>query len=157
MKGLSRDQIADLLATGQVPEGWRDLQRRAQDYVKARDTARREDAELASEVDATKATYDTARTVAELRRDALAEALPHLPKDSPLADNVVDTVGAMPDAHTSAAGSAQKQIEELREARREALAYAFRCDPLLHECIRALGDGHPTSGELREALRLFSG
>jgi hypothetical protein len=156
VRGLSRDEIADVLITihPQSPNE-RELKRRAQEYVVQRDRARREDIARAPEVTAVRRTYETAKALAEVRRDALAAARPALENQPGLANEVQKAVVGWEDQQPVVAKSSEDQIEELKTARANALSYAFHCDKLIDEVVAQLGDDHPASRQLREAKELL--
>jgi hypothetical protein len=157
VRGLSRDEIFELLATIR-PESAkeRELKRRAQEYLAARDAARREDAAQDPTIAALTRTYETAEAIAELRRGALAVALPALDAKSELAREVEDLLAAAShDDLASSHSSADEQIQELKAAREDVLAYARRCGAVGDRVIAVLGDAHIASRELLEAKELL--
>lgn len=156
MRGLTRDEIADVLVTIR-PQSAQDraLKRQAQEYVALRDGARREDAARAPAVADMRRTYENARTFAELQRDALVEALPALGDHSVLAAEIEKVASGLPEEPMLAARNAEDQIDELKEARQNALSYALGCHALADKVISALGEEHPASRELLEAKQLL--
>jgi hypothetical protein len=158
MRVLTPDEIADLLATmhAQSP-GERRMKRQAQEYVNVRDSARREDAAQAPQIDAVRRTYETAKAIVELQRNALTTALPALAHQPDLAAETELVIADWCEAPASRAGAASEQIEELKRARDNVLSYAFRCNAMIDKVVAALGTEHPSSDELLEAKQLLSG
>jgi hypothetical protein len=158
MRGLSRDELFELLATIR-PESpkERELKRRAQDYLAARDAARREDAAKNPKIAALRRTYETATAIAELRRGALAVALAALDEKSDLAREVRELVAAASNDELASSHphGADEQIEELKAAREDVLAYARKCGTVGDRVIAVLGDAHVASRELLEAKELL--
>lgn len=132
-----------------------DPRRRAQQYVTARDSARREDAALGPEVAAVRRTYETATAFAELQRDALTAALPVLTNHPALVAEIEKLIAGWQDQRSVAATSAADEIEEMKEARGSALSFALGCSAVADKVIAALGDEHPVSRELLEAKHLL--
>lgn len=112
MRRLTRDEIADSLVTIRPRSAAeRQAKERAQQYVKARDSARREDAGLGPEVAAVRQTYETAKAFAELLRDALATALPALGNQPVLAADIARLVSDWRDPASAAAKNAVAEIK----------------------------------------------
>jgi hypothetical protein len=157
MRGLTRDEIADVLVTIRPQsEVERELKRRAEQYVNARDSARREDAALAPQVARTKDTYETAMTFAELCREALASALAALNDQPELVQEIEQLSGEWQDvSRPVSATNAADQIEQLKEARQRALTYAFRCNAVGDDVVAALGERHSSSSEVLAAQELL--
>jgi hypothetical protein len=127
VRGLSRDEIADLLVTIRARSAEdRRLKRRAQQYVAARDRARREDAARVPEVADVRGTYGTAKALAELFRDALIPALPAVANRHELAHEIESLIADWRDEPALVARSAEDAIEELKAARRSVVI----CSPL---------------------------
>lgn len=156
VRGLTRDEIADLLVTIRPQSAQeRELKRRAQEYVAVRDGARREDAARAPEVAAVRRTYENAKSIAELQRDALMTALPALGDHADLASEIEKVTSGWPEESRLAAHNAEDEIDGLKEARQNALSYALGCHALADKVVSALGEEHPASRELLEAKQLL--
>lgn len=155
MRGLTKDEIADLLITirPRSPEEEK-LKRQAEEYVSVRDRARREDAAQAPELANVRQTFETAKAIAELRREVLLAAEPALGDYPDLASEVRLVVARKLHVPISG-GSADKEIGDLKSAREAAPSYARDLGDLIDRAMRALPADHPVVGELQEASELL--